>query len=163
MRLRYLALASAVLLLTPLAALADTGFSCLLKGTNEVPSNASTASGTGFMTLNNAGTSLTYSVTYSGLTTPRTAAHFHGPAPAGINAGVIFGIASSGPTAGTIAGVWSTITPTQVNYFLSGLMYVNVHNSTFPGGEIRGQVLLDATPTRKTTWTRIKTMYAQPR
>ena len=158
MRIRYSLIATLVTALAVAPALADTGFIANLSGLNEVGPNASPASGTGFLVLNNAGTLLTYSVTYSGLLAARTAAHFHGPALPGVNAGVVFGIAGSGPAAGNISGTWA-IDPTNVARLNSGQLYVNIHTSVFPGGEIRGQVVPDATPSRPSSWGRIKTLY----
>ena len=55
-------------------------------------------SGTGEVTAtyDSASKKLTWKGTYTGLTGPATAAHFHGPAPAGKNAGVMVPISSAG-------------------------------------------------------------------
>jgi hypothetical protein len=177
MRVRYsLILASALMLAIGIAASApagaatsSTGFAATLLGSNEVPPNASPASGSAFVVLSGDGTpgnpySISYSLTYSGLVANRTASHFHGPATPAVNAPVIFGIATAGPTSGTISGVWdNTSSPalnaTHVNYLMTGQLYFNVHSQTYPGGEIRGQILLDATPTSRSTWGRIKQLY----
>ena len=44
-------------------------------------------------------------------------------------------------TAGAIPEQTFAITPTQVGYLFDGYLYMNVHTSVFPGGEIRGQLL----------------------
>lgn len=158
MKTLYSIIATAlVLLLVSAPVQADVGYSATLDGLQEVPPNASPASGTAFLTLDGLGV-LHYSVTYSGLTAPRTAAHFHGPAGMGVNAGVVFGIAGAGLAADVIVGTW-TIDATNLARLNSGLLYLNVHSSTFPGGEIRGQVHVDATPNKSTTWGRIKSLY----
>jgi hypothetical protein len=38
------------------------------------------------------------------------------------------------------------ITPAQVAYLEAGYLYLNVHTSVFPGGEIRGQLLMVPEP-----------------
>jgi len=43
-------------------------------------------------------------------------------------------------TSGSIPQQTFAITPTQVAQLRSGLFYFNIHNATFPGGEIRGQI-----------------------
>ena len=158
MRIRYSIIAALAVSLAVAPAHASSGFVATLDGLQEVPPNASPASGTGFFVLDNTGTQLTYSVTYSGLTANRTAAHFHGPALPGVNAGVVFPIAGTGPTSGNISGTWA-IDPTNVTRLNSGLLYVNIHTGNFPGGEIRGQVVPDATPARSTSWGKIKALY----
>jgi hypothetical protein len=163
MRVRHLvALLVIVAAVIPAASFADTGFSCVLNGGNEVPANGSLATGTGTCVLNNAQTQLTYTVVYSGLVANRTASHFHGPALAGVNAPVIFGIAGAGATSGTISGVWN-LTAGNVADLFAGKLYLNVHSQTFGGGEIRGQVTMDVTPTRNTSWGRIKRLFAESR
>jgi hypothetical protein len=158
MRLRYSLITALALSLSIAPAHAATGFSIVLDALQEVPPNLSPGSGSGFCILDNAGTSLTYTITYSNLTANRTAAHFHGPAGPGVNAGVVFAIAGAGPTSDTITGTWP-IDATNVARLNSGQLYVNIHTGNFPGGEIRGQIHADPTPTHAVSWGRIKALY----
>src|ERR1700676_2008762 len=66
---------------------------------SEVPANTSAAKGTADIDYDAATKKLTWKLTYSGLSGPATAAHFHGPAESGKNAGVAVAIptASSSP------------------------------------------------------------------
>jgi len=158
MRLRYSILTALALSLSIAPAHAATGYSCAIDALQETPPNASPASGTGVFILNDAGTSLAYTVSYSGLTANRTAAHFHGPAGPGVPAGVVFGIAGAGPTSDVISGTWA-IDATNLGRLNAGLLYINIHSGNFPGGEIRGQIGADATPANKVSWGRIKALY----
>ncbi|MDI4233080.1 CHRD domain-containing protein [Bradyrhizobium sp. Arg237L] len=132
--LATLALGAAVVFAGP--ALADK-YKVPLDSKSEVPPNSSSGTGTADIDYDPATKKLSWKVTYSGLTGPATAAHFHGPAEAGKNGGVavpIPNIASS-PAEGS-----ATLTDTQAADFLAGKYYVNVHTAANPGGEIRGQV-----------------------
>ena len=56
----------------------------------------------------------------------------------------------------------ATVNPTIVAYMMAGNTYVVIHTSQEGkdgGGEIRGQIAPDETPTRFTTWGRIKGLY----
>ena len=108
-----------------------------LDGKSEVPPNTSAGTGTADIDYDAASKKLTWKVTYSGLSGPATAAHFHGPAETGKNAGVAVAIpnATSSPTEGS-----ATLTDAQAADLLAGKYYVNVHTAANPGGEIRGQV-----------------------
>ena len=112
-----------------------------LSGNQEVPTNATTAIGSGTVVLNEAETMITVNLNFSGLAAPASAAHIHGPAVRGVNAGVLFGLTGV-PTAtsGSIPQQTFAVTPTQVTQLKSGLFYFNVHNGTFPGGQIRAQI-----------------------
>ncbi len=161
MRLRHsIALAAAaVVVLGAASARADTGFSVTLDPLQEVPPNPlSYGHGSGTIIVNNAQTQATINIFFADLTTPRNASHIHGPAPVGVNAGVLVALPGPAATFGTLSGVVA-VTPTIVGHMLAGNTYVNIHTSTYPGGEIRGQVMLDATPTKTTTWGRIKRLY----
>src|ERR1700684_1520970 len=108
-----------------------------LDGKSEVPPNASTGTGTADVDYDAATKKLTWKLTYSGLSGPATAAHFHGPPEAGKNAGVAVAI----PNAGTSPAEGSaTLTDAQAADLTAGKYYVNVHTAANPGGEIRGQV-----------------------
>ncbi len=109
-----------------------------LNGAQEVPPNLATpATGTGVITFNTATRQLTWSISYSGLQSPISDAHFHGPTPAGVDAGVQVPI---GPGASPLTGS-ATLTPPQAVDLLAGQYYVNIHTDSLPGGEIRGQVM----------------------
>ncbi|HUI13498.1 MAG TPA: CHRD domain-containing protein [Xanthobacteraceae bacterium] len=119
---------------------ATTAFKADLKGSSEVPPN--TTGGTGSVTANYdpATKTLTWNGTFSGLTGPATAAHFHGPAGPGKNAGVAIWISEKGkPLASPFKGS-AKLTDAQASDLMNGQWYVNVHTKANPGGEIRGQL-----------------------
>src|SRR6478736_5104477 len=106
-----------------------------LDGKAEVPANTSTGKGTADIDYDAATKKMSWKLTYSGLSGPATAAHFHGPAEAGKNAGVAIPNATSSPAEGS-----ATLTDAQAADLMAGKYYVNVHTAANPGGEIRGQV-----------------------
>ena len=116
-----------------------TVYNMNLNGTLEVPSNTSGAIGTVMVTLDQATRGILIDGTFSGLTSPVTAAHIHGPAPAGMNAAIIIPLTITGTTSGTVTGT-ATMDQAQMDMMLSGQTYVNIHSSNYPAGEIRAQV-----------------------
>src|SRR6478609_2765710 len=85
-------------------------FEATLAGTQEVPPNASAGRGAAEVQYDSSKGTLTYKVTYSGLSGAATGAHIHGPAAAGANAGIVVPFSNVGTQ--PIQGQ-ATITPTQ--------------------------------------------------
>src|SRR4029079_4206986 len=107
-----------------------------LSGAQEVPPTTSQGKGNADITFDTASKKLSWTVNYSGLSGPPTAAHFHGPAEAGKNAGVAVPIPHQATSRVTGS---HTLTDAQASDLLAGRYYVNVHTAASPGGEIRGQ------------------------
>ena len=138
--LRASLLATALTLcLTTVALAATVQFKALLDAKSEVPANTSAGYGDLLASLDTATKSLSYTLTFGGLSGPAGAAHFHGPAAAGANAGVALPIGAKGPTS-PVTGT-ATLTDAQMADLEAGKLYVNVHTAANPGGEIRGQVV----------------------
>lgn len=112
-------------------------YKATLNGKSEVPPNASAGTGTADIDYDPATKKLSWKLTYTGLSGPATAAHFHGPAEPGKNGGVEVAIpgATSSPAEGS-----ATLTDAQAADLAGGKLYINVHTAANPGGEIRGQV-----------------------
>jgi hypothetical protein len=110
-----------------------------LNAQQEVPPNSSPGTGTAVFTLDTASRHLTWKVTYAQLTGPAAAAHIHGPAAPGANAGVVVNLAPNG-VANPIEGS-ATLSAAQVSDLLAGKDYVNIHTAANKGGEIRGQIV----------------------
>lgn len=110
-----------------------------LSGANEVPPNASVATGTVICRYNPETNEIELFGDFQNLVAPATASHIHG-APAGINGPVLVNLSILGANTGTLY-VKSSLTDPQEVELLLGNMYVNVHNATFPGGEIRAQLM----------------------
>ncbi|HEY2538139.1 MAG TPA: CHRD domain-containing protein [Stellaceae bacterium] len=124
-----------------LALAAPISFTVPLSGDQQVPPVTTTGSGTSDLTYNPQTRVVTWSITYSGLSSPATMAHFHGPAGPGKNANVqIWLTKKGGPVSSPITGR-ATLTPPQARQFMAGQWYVNLHTTMHPDGEIRGQVL----------------------
>ena len=112
-------------------------FKATLDGKSEVPPNTSAGTGTADIDYDAATKKLSWKLTYTGLTGAAKAAHFHGPAEVGKNAGVA--VAIPGATASPAEGS-ATLTDAQAADLEAGKLYINVHTEANPGGEIRGQV-----------------------
>ncbi|MBB2200112.1 CHRD domain-containing protein [Gluconacetobacter tumulisoli] len=80
---------------------------------------------------------VTYRLSWSGLSGPVTAAHFHGPADPGQDAGVMVPI--SGPYNSPLRGS-VMMTADQVAALRAGRVYVNLHTAAHPDGEARAQL-----------------------
>ena len=120
------------------ASAATIEFRADLSGKSEVPPTTSSGSGQVTATLDTDTKQLNYTMTYSGLSGPATAAHFHGPAGVGANAGVAVPIDGANPASPTKGSV--TLTDAQISDLEAGNWYANVHTAANKGGEIRGQV-----------------------
>ncbi|WP_138991846.1 CHRD domain-containing protein [Larkinella sp. C7] len=111
-------------------------FVATLNGAQEVPGNASAATGTMTGTYNKAAKELSYTINYTGITP--TAGHIHlAPGGPGTNGGVIIPFASlTSPISGK-----STLNQVQENALMEGRLYANLHTALFPAGEIRGNIM----------------------
>jgi hypothetical protein len=128
-----------------------------LSGANEVPANDSRATGQAIFQLSRDGQSISYRLIVANIENV-TMAHIH-LAPAGANGPVVVWLYPSAPPAqlipGRSSGVLATGTFTAENLvgplagqsldalldaFLGGDLYVNVHTSQYPPGEVRGQI-----------------------
>lgn len=131
---------------------ADEGFTALLNGDQEVPPVVTSSSGSVQLALETADRILRFRVITAGIDLDGnqtgasgdnlTGAHIH-MAPAGANGAVIHNLVTSGTIdsgAGTITGQ-VTLTSAQVTALRDEGLYINLHTSNNPAGEIRGQII----------------------
>jgi hypothetical protein len=129
-----------------------------LSGFQEVPPILSNGRGE-FRAIINGDSSITFQLSYSGLSSAVMFAHVHFGQP-GVNGGILFFLCSGGsqdacPPSGTVTGKITAAdimpgVPEQgvqpgdlagvIRAIRSGLTYANVHTVNFPTGEIRGQI-----------------------
>ncbi len=109
-----------------------------LKGASEIPAIASQGTGNVAATYDTTNKKLAWKGTVSGLSGNATAAHFHGPAEPGKNAGVL--VPAPGVTTGPFEGS-ATLTDDQAKALMAGQTYFNIHTAANPNGEVRGQVM----------------------
>jgi hypothetical protein len=157
---RFFALGAVVasLIAAPMVNSQTELFSASLVGANEVPPINTGGTADFNMTIKPSG--ITFSINFSGLSSPLAVAHCHFGVP-NVNGGVMIFLCGGGgqpacpaATSGTITG---TITAANVTGPVSqgvavgdldtalgivrdGLSYANMHTANFGGGEIRGQV-----------------------
>jgi hypothetical protein len=112
-------------------------FTTQLRAANEVPPNASQGSGSVDAVLNKDTNLLRWKANFTGLSGPATAAHFHGPASVGANAGVA--LPWPGPIKSPMEGS-ATLTQAQAADLMAGRWYANIHTAANPAGEVRGQM-----------------------
>ena len=148
----------------------DEEFKASLRGFQEVPAISTTGRGSFRAVLSEDRTTLTYTLTYSGLIGEVHQAHIH-LGQKGVNGGVSAflcetttapdpfaegapGDAPTCPQEGTVTGVLTAINvigpnaqgiaPGEFGELVvameSGVTYANVHSMRWPGGEIRGQI-----------------------
>jgi hypothetical protein len=137
--IRKLSLAVVLWALASGIAFADTvALKADLEPSSEVPPRVSHGHGMLNATFDTSTKTLQWTITYEDLSSPISAAHFHGPAPVGQNAKIQIPIEKSAlpsPIKGS-----ATLTDQQVTDLMAGQWYFNVHTVQNPMGEIRGQV-----------------------
>ena len=106
-----------------------------MNASSEVPPNSSSGNGTLTATYDTSSKKLSWKGSYSGLSGPATAAHFHS-GEAGKNGPLVVPIT---PATSPLEGS-ATLTDEQAADLMAGKWYVNVHTEANKGGEIRGQV-----------------------
>jgi CHRD domain len=135
----------------------------VMSGAQEVPANPSPAIGSMDVSYSKLSRTLTYKVTWSGLTDSLSLMHIHGLAPAGFNASPAQNIVASS------SAIFPQKTGTRLTYtksgsisgslfidgvaikeadLLAGMYYMNIHTNgvnpnggTYGGGEIRAQIV----------------------
>ncbi|MEE9293718.1 MAG: nidogen-like domain-containing protein [Phycisphaerae bacterium] len=115
---------------------------------NKCVGTGSAASGIGQFTLDTNTGVVSYNITYAGLGSPESASHVHSPAPECINAGVLYPLPLGSPKIGV-----ANLSAAQMDRMINGLHYVNIHSAQWPGGEIRGQIVL-VPDDSQFTWTK---------
>jgi hypothetical protein len=115
-----------------------------MTGAQETPAVSTSATGSIDAQYNRLTRILSYKVTFSGLTQNASAAHIHGLGEAGTAAPVVqtfsgFPAAKAGTYSGTffVDGI-----KVKEEDILASRYYINIHNSAYPNGEIRGQLVL---------------------
>ena len=153
-----LVLAIANLLAAPVVNSQTENFSASLSGANEVPPINTAGTADFNMTIQPG--AITFSLTFSDLSTPVVVAHLHF-APSKVAGGVMIFLcggggqpacpaATSGSITGTITaanvtgpasqGITAGNLDSALEAVRADLSYANMHTTNFPGGEIRGPV-----------------------
>ncbi len=117
-------------------------FTISATGTQETPANASGAVGGGIAAFDDVANTININLFFAGLTSPATASHIHDGAP-GVPGPVIVSFVPFTPaaTAGSIVGGPLAFPVANIPDLLAGKTYFNIHDSVYPGGEIRGQLV----------------------
>ena len=126
---------------------AREGYTVNLSGDQEVPAVETDATGSGIVSIDRDQSNAHFMIAYNDLSGPQTMAHFHA-APAGTNGGVIFTLSSFFEQTNiydAAFGYWTNMDDVPFDAaaalaFREGNVYVNIHSSDVPSGEIRGQV-----------------------
>jgi hypothetical protein len=132
-------------------------FAATMSSGNEVPASPHpnpSATGSATYTVVDGGTAVNYTVTFSGLSGNATMGHIH-VGTSSESGGVVVPFTVPAATSGTFAGSFTaadvragstasqTVTAGDMNSMLSAMRakatYTNIHTSSNPAGEIRGQ------------------------
>lgn len=154
-RVLTLAMAGVFALLVSTQAQAQvTNFTAALSGGNEVPGVLTGAAGTATISLNQATGVVTYRIEVYNMPVGTTAGHFHVGAvgvsgPVVVNVTVSTGISNDFALTGTASATDLTQRAAQginswedfLQALLLGNIYINIHSTNNPGGELRGQVV----------------------
>lgn len=152
-RFAFLAAGLLIVALAPVARGAEV-FTASLDGANSVPPIAGDGTGSATVTISDDGQSVSWDVSYSGLTAAPGAGHIHFAA-ANANGPVMIPFATVTATGSTgsfnaadyaggegLPADWAGV----LAAIRGGNSYVNIHTAANPGGEIRGQLPAGTTP-----------------
>lgn len=148
---------AALLLTAGAVSAATTTYTATLSGNNEVPAVSTPAAGIATLILDDSGgfgASIPLHLEFSGLTGTQNAVHIH-EAPAGANGPAILGLPLGSPV-----DIDVLLSQLPIASLAAGELYINIHTSTFPSGELRGQFLpADSVDVEGARWGSLKALY----
>jgi hypothetical protein len=122
-----------------------------MSGSQEVPpldSSRTDANGTAMLSYDDSSNMLRYNITYNGLSSQEVGAHIHIGAT-GNDGPIVFPLSLGTTKTGEVG----PLTEQQRQDLFNGNMYVNIHSSQYPDGEIRGQLKYNGTTIATTSYT----------
>lgn len=135
--------ALALVLASTQAAATIVTYNVTLSGTQSVPTVASTAFGSATVTVDDVLDTVGVALSFSGLVGGNASAgHIHCCIATSGNAPIVIpftGFPSS--TSGTYSSTFTGVSAANIAGIEAGLAYINIHDSLFPAGEIRGNIL----------------------
>lgn len=116
-----------------------------LSGAQEVPAVTSTGTASAKLVFDPVLKTINYNMTWTlgSAAATTTNMHFHGAEDGSPtkSSGVVIGITGfTTANTGTISGTTRALTDVEVAQLLAGKWYLNIHSSTVPGGELRGNI-----------------------
>lgn len=132
--IRSLGLALAVAFIASAAQAEMVTLRTTMNGDTEVPAVATPGKGTAQVVVDTTAKTVHWKVEYADLTGPVVAAHIHGPAMPGANAGPMVTLPPGPSPMEGSAGV----TDAQIADMMAGRTYINLHTAANKPGEIRG-------------------------
>lgn len=146
MKISQLAIPAAALFLALAGSSAQASimtFNIGLSGSQAVLPNSSTASGTATVVVDDVLDTVSVTLAFTGLTGGNaSAAHIHCCVATTANGPVVIpftGFPSA--TSGTYSKLFSGVSTANIAGIEAGQAYINIHNSSFSGGEIRGDIV----------------------
>jgi hypothetical protein len=133
-----------------------TSFTGTLDGTHVVPPVTTAAAGTAALWLNDVTLVMSFQIDYTDLQGTTAGASIH-RGTEGENGPVAYPL-STEPFASGFQGQIA-IDPSDLPALANGGMYVSVHTTSFPDGEIRGQIQVAQTAIQPGTWGAIKQLF----
>jgi hypothetical protein len=119
---------------------APENFQVQLTGAQQVPAVQTDGTATADLTYDPSTHMLSWSVTYTGLSSPVTMAHFHMGAE-GKNGKPVLWLTKQGAEVSSPITGEAKLTSAQARQFMAGDWYINVHTADHKAGEVRGQVV----------------------
>jgi hypothetical protein len=118
-------------------------YDVVLSGSQSVPTNVTTATGTATVTVDDVLDTVAVSLSFTGLTGGNaSAAHIHCCVATDANGPVVIPFTGfPATTSGTYSNIFVGVSAADIAGIEAGLAYINIHNAVFPGGEIRGDIL----------------------
>ena len=113
-------------------------------GTQMSPSNTSTSTGTLTGTYNARTNLWQYTINWTNLSTTAGLVQVYGPAGIGVNGTLLFPLSITTPGVSGSASGSITLTDAQETALLANNTYYTISSTTYPSGEIRGQVTATA-------------------
>lgn len=137
----------AALLTTAAGARADETFVATLA---PVAGTGSSGTGTAALVLSSDETQLSYNISFSGTLGPEIQAHIHIP-----DGSIVYALPVGSPK----VGVWLNPGLLNVGLLRAEKLYILIHTSVVPQGELRGDITQAQTPIEPSTWGRVKALF----